>query len=94
MSNLIHCDGPDCEQTKPLAGSRRLCDGDWLMLEQGEALPNLDFHSRACLAAWSSLLCSPGIPRPYDQPCTCHRAHTNPHTKADHQAYPTAVDGL
>lgn len=28
-----------------------------------------------------------------DQPCTCHAAKDRPHTKAQHQAYPTVVDG-
>lgn len=30
-----------------------------------------------------------------DRPCTCHQAQTDPHTKAEHQPYPTEeVDGL
>lgn len=51
MSNLIHCDGPDCGNTEP--DERRLCDEAWLRVEQGGGGPALDFCSRDCLAAWS-----------------------------------------
>lgn len=97
MSNLIHCDGPGCDEVRdPNAPiMRRLDESEWIHVEEGPD-DTKDFHSRACLAAWSSLLCSPGIPDPQDQPCTCLRAHTDPHIKAEHQAYPTTtvVDGL
>lgn len=52
MSNLIHCDGPGCDKTKPIQS--RLCDNAWLMVEQGDVEPPRDFCSRACLAAWSA----------------------------------------
>lgn len=91
MSNLIHCDGPGCDQVKPL--QRRLCDGDWLMLEQGEMLPNLDFHSRQCLTAFCAID-APGPASNAEEPCMCNGSQFGPHTKAEHQAYPTKVDGL
>lgn len=52
MSNLVHCDGPNCDNTEP--DQRRLCDAPWLRVEQGGGEPALDFCSRACLAAWSA----------------------------------------
>lgn len=97
MSNLIHCDGPDCDQTlnpdNPI--DDRLCAAPWIQISQaGQA--RLDFHSQVCLAAWST-----GKPRPGGMaqlggtPCTCHAAQSDPHTKAEHQAYLTStVHGL
>lgn len=96
MSNLIHCDGPNCDQVRdPNAPvMRRLGESGWIHVEEGPD-DTKDFHSRACLAAWSSQLDTPGIPRPEDRPCTCHAAQYDPHTKAEHQAYPTEqVNGL
>jgi hypothetical protein len=88
MSNLIHCDGPDCDQTA-------LCAPDWIRVRQGQMEPVRDFCSRTCLAAWSSGQPRAGGMAQLDgQPCTCHRAQADPHTKAEHRAYPTTtVDG-
>jgi hypothetical protein len=95
MSNLIHCDGPDCDQAlnPDDPTDDRLCVGPWIQVGQA-GHPRLDFCSQACLAAWSSDRPRAGGTAQLDgQPCTCHRAQADPHTKAEHQAYPT-VDGL
>lgn len=93
MSNLIHCDGPNCDKTKDINEPERLGRPGWLMLEQANG-PTVDFHDRACLTAWSTG--KPAEPTVDDRPCTCVRAQQWPHTKAEHQAYPTSttVDGL
>lgn len=52
MSNLIHCDGPDCERTQnPDVDRRALCQLPWLTLEQGD--DRYDFHHRDCLVRWA-----------------------------------------
>jgi hypothetical protein len=53
MSELVHCDGPDCDQVEP--ADRRLCDAPWMRLDRGntDLEPMLHFHSRSCLAAWT-----------------------------------------
>lgn len=105
MSNLIHCDGPGCDKTKNRDIEPRMCDTPWLHLEQGDRTPVLDFHSQGCLAAWvggtrpaQTGTRTPEAGTPGDQPCTCRRAKADPHSKADHEAYPqlcdtTTVDG-
>lgn len=98
MSKLTQCDGPNCDVVldrtpgKADVARQQVPRSAWLSVSASDRM--YDFHSRACLAAWSSLLCSPGIPSQDGQPCTCHRAQVDPHTKAEHQAYPTVVDGL
>lgn len=95
MSKLIHCDGPDCTKTKDpgLPDMRRLGERGWIHVDQddGEAL---DFHDVSCMGMWADD--NGGLRRPDGRPCTCNGAHANPHTKAEHQAYPqatTVVDG-
>lgn len=89
MSNLIHCDGPDCNKTKDVAAAPPLCTPSWLMLEQADGLPTLDFCSRGCLAAWSK-------PRDAidDDQCMCDGSQVDPHTVAQHRPRPMGVNGL
>lgn len=96
MSNLIHCDGPGCDETKP--DERRLCDAPWFHVERDDVERPRDFHSEACMARWAVGGVGDSardVARNVldNQPCTCHAAQADPHTKAEHQAYPTVVDG-
>lgn len=99
MSNLIHCDGPGCDKTTMSdLPPRRFDGGPWIHVEQGE-LTTLDFHSRVCLARWAvgdvGDRARDAVRNVLDsQPCTCHNSQIDPHTKAEHQAYPEVVDGL
>lgn len=86
MSNLVHCDGPDCENTEP--DERRLCDAPWLRVEQGGGASSLDFCSRDCLAAWSKAV---GPADGDDRPCRCSPTAT--HTASQHNVRATVVDG-
>jgi hypothetical protein len=48
MSNLIHCDGPSCDQTTdPDSGTA----STWLTANRG--LARFDFHTAACMADWA-----------------------------------------
>lgn len=58
MSNLIHCDGPRCSETRDAdraaLTTRAQFEGGWLRVSQGDGVQVLDFHSRDCLAAWNA----------------------------------------
>lgn len=92
MSNLIHCDGPDCDETKdntPGVIIRQLCEASWFALERdGE---RLDFHDDQCLANWTT-----GKPRTAasSQPCMCDGSQIDPHTVAQHRPRSMGVNGL
>lgn len=95
MSNLIHCDGSGCDKTKSPTLDQRMCDTPWIHVDQGHGAAERDFCSKECLTNWST-----GKPRAATdaEPCTCHAAKDQPHSKAEHQAYPqlcdtTTVDG-
>lgn len=107
MSNLIHCDGPDCNVTRDpnLPDMRALGESPWVHVDQGDRLPALDFHDVNCLSRWADQhggLSSGRRTTAGYQPCMCHGSQVDPHTKAQHQAYPalceptntTVVDGL
>lgn len=54
MSALVHCDGPDCDQTRDADElTRRLCTPSWIHVEEGPAVQGRDFHSRECMAKWA-----------------------------------------
>lgn len=50
MSDMTHCDGPDCDKTKPRYGARRLRDGPWISLSSRP--DDVDFCGKACAIAW------------------------------------------
>lgn len=52
MSNVIHCDGPHCEQTRVAGLDRKFCEAPWTRVEQGT--DRYDFHSAECVAAWAA----------------------------------------
>lgn len=55
MSSLVHCDGPGCEETRPVeTQTRALFERGWLRASEGPGVETFDFHSRECLAAWSA----------------------------------------
>lgn len=51
MSNLIHCDNPDCENTRDSSRERRLHERPWLEVQQ--AGQRLDFCSLDCMRRWA-----------------------------------------
>jgi len=87
VSNLVLCDGPGCNETRPPGDGYtiRLGDLPWIQVIVGTPSRSLDFHNQTCLAKWSRRE-SPD--RPEDQPCTCTSPHQPTHTKGDHRAYP------
>lgn len=98
MSNLIHCDGPGCEKTKSPNDEPRLCTTAWIHVDARDAAPAMDFHDVRCMGEWARQQPDNGpttvVAVNGEAVCTCHRAQLDPHTKAEHQAYPTVVDGL
>lgn len=53
MTNLIHCDGPDCDKTRDPRVSERLASSyGWFHVETAHDT-TLDFCSDVCMAAWA-----------------------------------------
>lgn len=55
MSHLLHCDGPDCDEScDPDSHLRSFSTPSWITVETDVRAYKNHFHSRECLAKWAA----------------------------------------